>query len=50
MFRLLSDRGINIQMISTSPVRISCVISGDEALEAVRVLHTGLGLDSEVVS
>ncbi len=46
MFRLLSDRGINIQMISTSPVRISCVISGDEALEAVRILHTGLGLDS----
>ena len=47
MFRLLSDEGINIQMISTSPVRISCVISGDEALEAVRVLHTGLGLDAE---
>jgi aspartate kinase len=43
----LSDRGINIQMISTSPVRISCVISGDEALEAVQVLHTGLGLNSE---
>ena len=47
MFRLLSDRGINIQMISTSPVRISCVISGDEAIEAVQVLHTGFGLDDE---
>ncbi|MEN8238855.1 MAG: aspartate kinase [Actinomycetota bacterium] len=47
MFRLLSDRGINIQMISTSPVRISCVISGDRALEAVQVLHAGLGLDSQ---
>jgi aspartate kinase len=50
MFRLLSDRGINIQMISTSPVRISCVISGDEALVAVQVLHTGLGLDATEAS
>jgi aspartokinase len=33
-------------MISTSPVRISCVILGDEALEAVQVLHAGLGLDA----
>ncbi len=46
MFRLLSDRGINIQMISTSPIRISCVISDDRAVEAVQVLHTGLGLDT----
>ena len=50
MFRLLSDRGINIQMISTSPVRISCVIFGDRAIEAVQILHTGLGLDSKEIS
>ena len=50
MFRLLSDRGINIQMISTSPIRISCVISEDRVLEAVQVLHTGLGLDGEEAS
>lgn len=50
MFRLLSDRGINIQMISTSPIRISCVISGDRAVEAVQVLHAGLGLGGENTS
>ena len=50
MFRLLSDRDINIQMISTSPIRISCVISEERVLEAVRILHTGLGLDSEEAS
>jgi aspartate kinase len=47
MFRLLSDNNINIQMISTSPIRISCVVSGDLVDEAVRSLHTGLGLDKE---
>jgi len=47
MFRLLSDQGINIQMISTSPIRISCVVSGDRVDDAVRTLHTGLGLDGE---
>lgn len=47
MFRLLSDEGINIQMISTSPIRISCVISGDRVLDAVRALHVGLGLEDK---
>jgi aspartate kinase len=47
IFRLLSDSGINIQMISTSPIRISCVVNGDSVEEAVRSLHTGLGLDEE---
>ncbi len=50
MFRLLSDRGINIQMISTSPVRISCVIAEGRALEAVQALHEGLGLAEPGVS
>jgi aspartate kinase len=45
MFRILSDAGINIQMISTSPIRISCVIDGESIDEAVRVLHAGLGLE-----
>lgn len=49
MFRILADHGINIQMISTSPIRISCVVSGDEAHTAVRALHAGLGLeDAEI--
>ncbi len=47
MFRLLSDVGINIQMISTSPIRISCVIASDRVIEAVRTLHAGLGLEDE---
>jgi aspartate kinase len=44
MFRILSDEGINIQMISTSPIRISCVVDGASIERAVRALHQGLGL------
>ncbi len=47
MFRILADHDINIQMISTSPIRISCVVAGDRISEAVTALHTGLGLDEE---
>lgn len=39
MFRVLSDHGINIEMISTSPIRISCVVRADDVEEAVRSLH-----------
>lgn len=49
MFRALSDAGINITMISTSPIRISVVISGDKVADAVRALHTEFGLDEEDV-
>lgn len=45
MFRILADHGINIEMISTSPIRISCVVRGDQVGQAVEALHTGLGLD-----
>ena len=45
MFRILADHNINIQMISTSPIRIACVVAGDEVLDAVRALHIGLGLE-----
>lgn len=47
MFRVLADHGINIEMISTSPIRISCVVRGDQVGAAVRALHTGLGLDGD---
>jgi aspartate kinase len=47
MFRVLADNGINIEMISTSPIRISCVIRGDQVDDAVKALHTGFGLDRE---
>ncbi len=45
MFRVLSDAGINIQMISTSPIRISCVVDQHQVESAVRALHVGLGLE-----
>jgi aspartate kinase len=39
MFTVLARAGINIEMISTSPIRVSCVIAASEAERAVRVLH-----------
>lgn len=45
MFQTLSDNGINIEMISTSAIRISCVVHTDRAEEAVQHLHTAFGLD-----
>jgi aspartate kinase len=46
MFETLSNNGINIEMISTSSIRISCVVSADKVAEAVRILHTAFGLDA----
>ena len=50
MFRILSDNGINIEMISTSPIRISCVVKEGSVDEAVRVLHAGLGVGQVSIS
>jgi aspartate kinase len=47
MFALLSNEGINIEMISTSEIKISCVIDQKYGELAVRALHTGFGLDAE---
>ena len=47
MFKALSDRGINIQAISTSEIKVSVLIDEDETELAVRVLHTAYGLDTE---
>jgi aspartate kinase len=47
MFEALSKENINIRLISTSEIRISCVIEEKYAELAVRVLHTAFGLDSE---
>jgi aspartate kinase len=46
MFKALADRGINIQAISTSEIKVSVLIDADETELAVRVLHTAYGLDS----
>ena len=45
MFRILADGGINIDMITTSEIRISCIISRDQVQQAVRLLHQGFELD-----
>lgn len=45
MFECLADAGINIDMISTSAIRISCVVSQDQAEQAVAVLHSAYELD-----
>ena len=45
MFRILADGGINIDMITTSEIRISCIIGREQAHEAVRLLHRGFELD-----
>ena len=47
MFKALADRGINIQAISTSEIKVSVLIDEDETELAVRVLHTAYGLDAE---
>jgi len=48
LFEALSAGGINIEMISTSEIRISVVLRGDDLAEAARSVHTAYGLDGEV--
>jgi aspartate kinase len=45
MFRTLSDAGINIEMISTSEIRITCIVPEDRVPDAVRALHTAFELE-----
>jgi aspartate kinase len=47
LFRSLYEAGINIEMISTSEIRISVVTRADTVNEALRVVHTAFGLDAE---
>ncbi|MEM9204436.1 MAG: aspartate kinase [Actinomycetota bacterium] len=47
MFETLSSAGINIEMISTSAIRISCVVREDQAERAVAVLHEAFELDKD---
>jgi len=50
MFKTLADRGINIEAISTSEIKVSVLIDEDETELAVRVLHTAYGLDAEATA
>jgi aspartate kinase len=47
MFDSLAGEGINIDMISTSPIRISCVIRRGDGERALRTVHTRFGLDGD---
>lgn len=45
MFRALYDKGINIELITTSEIRITCIIDEEKVEDAVRVLHQAFELD-----
>jgi aspartate kinase len=47
VFETLGERGINIEIITTSPIKISCVIRAERVPDAVRALHAAFGLGSE---
>lgn len=44
VFRVLANEGVNIEMISTSPIKISCVIPRDQVETVVRALHSAFEL------
>ncbi|GHA29911.1 MULTISPECIES: aspartate kinase [Streptomyces] len=46
-FKALADAGVNIELISTSEIRISVVTRADDVPEAVRAVHSAFGLDSD---
>ena len=46
MFRALADSGINIEMITTSEIRITCIVAEAQVERAVRVLHSAFHLDA----
>jgi aspartate kinase len=47
LFKALSDAGINVEMISTSEIRISVITSSKQLDAAARAVHTAFGLDSD---
>ena len=48
MFRTLAEAGINIEMISTSEIRITCLVARDQVDRGVRILHHAFELDQEL--
>jgi len=45
MFRALSDEGINIELITTSEIRITCIVNENRVKDAVRALHTAFEVE-----
>ena len=50
MFRALADKAINIQVISTSEIKVTVLIAAEYTELAVRALHTAYGLDADLTS
>ncbi|WP_391571552.1 aspartate kinase [Cohnella sp.] len=46
MFEAISDVGVNIKMVSTSEIKVSCVIAAEPLQDVIRALHTAFGLDT----
>ncbi len=47
MFRIISEQGVSIKMVSTSEIKVSCVVEREPLQDIIRALHTGFGLDSD---
>lgn len=45
MFQTLAEKGINIELITTSEIKISCLVDGERVKDAVQALHSSFGLD-----
>jgi len=48
MFEVLADESVNIEMISTSAIRISVIVAQSDAERGVRALHSAFGLDGDI--
>lgn len=46
MFEIISRTGVSIKMVSTSEIKVSCVVAADNLHDIIRALHTGYGLDT----
>ncbi|MNI69769.1 Aspartokinase [compost metagenome] len=46
MFQVISDLGISISLVSTSEIKMSCVIDNSNLPEVIQALHTAYGLDT----
>ena len=49
VFETLGEDGINIEMISTSPIKISCVIAAGQVPDAVQALHAAFELGDDAI-
>jgi len=49
MFEALADENINIKMIATSEIKISCLVDKERANDAIKALHTKFELDDESI-